>query len=343
MFSPGKGVNELADKYTDKDYLFLTALLRARQANMLTGEMLGQMLDSGSFNEAARTLAETGWPDMAAMESKEIDKTLSKRRNSIFADVAAMCPQSEVVDLFRVRYDYHNAKALIKGEGAGVRADSLISDAGRVPKERLEKAFLEDDYRSVPGLLGSAMREAKAVLARTDNPQMADFIIDRAYFAEMKQMAAKLGNTFAADYVKLSIDIANLRTCVRCVRMQKNSEFLESVLIPGGTVSTERLIQAVFSGEGLQGVFVSPAFQTAVSLGNDAMKGGRLTQFELECDNVVNRFLTGAKMKGFGPEAVIGYLSAEENNITAVRMVLSGLLAGIEPERLKERLRETYV
>lgn len=333
----------MADKYTDKDYLFLTALLRARQANMLTGEMLEQMLDSGSFQEAARTLAEAGWPDMSAMEGKEIDKVLAERRNGIFADVGGMCPQSEVVDFFRIRYDYHNAKALIKGEGAGVKAGSLISDAGRVPGDKLEKAFLEDDYRSVSTFLGSAMREAKAVLARTDNPQMADFIIDKAYFAEMKVLADGLGNAFAGDYVKLNIDIANLRTAVRCVRMQKNSEFLESVLISGGTVSPQRLVQAVFSGEGLQGVFVSSVFQNAVSLGNEAMKGGRLTSFELECDNVINRFVTGAKMKGFGPEAVIGYMAAEENNITAVRMILSGLLAGIEPERLKERLRETYV
>ena len=38
-----------------------------------------------------------------------------------------------------------------------------------------------------------------------------------------------------------------------------------------------------------------------------------------------------------------GYLTAEEGNTMAVRMVLTGLLAGIAPERLKERLRESYV
>lgn len=36
-------------------------------------------------------------------------------------------------------------------------------------------------------------------------------------------------------------------------------------------------------------------------------------------------------MSGFGSPLVVGYLAAEENNITAVRMVLTGLLAGIEP------------
>jgi len=40
---------------------------------------------------------------------------------------------------------------------------------------------------------------------------------------------------------------------------------------------------------------------------------------------------------------VVGYLAAEENAITTVRMILTGLLSGIDPDRLKERLRDTYV
>jgi ABC-type uncharacterized transport system permease subunit len=35
-------------------------------------------------------------------------------------------------------------------------------------------------------------------------------------------------------------------------------------------------------------------------------------------------------------------VAAVESDITAVRMILTGLLAGIHPEQLKERLRDTY-
>jgi vacuolar-type H+-ATPase subunit C/Vma6 len=45
----------------------------------------------------------------------------------------------------------------------------------------------------------------------------------------------------------------------------------------------------------------------------------------------------------FGPELVVWYLTVEETNIINVRMILSGLREGIDPERLRERLRETYV
>ena len=333
----------MSTKIMDRDYLFLTSLLRAREANMLTGERLEQMLAAGSFAEAAKLLAEAGWPDLSELDRSSVDAALTERREAIFAELARLAPLAEVVDLFRVRYDYHNAKTIIKGEGAGVEAGHLVSGAGRVSRERLEQAFTENDYRFVPSVLGQAMREAKSILARTGNPQLADFILDRACYAEMRSAADALDCRFAADYVTLLIDGANLRTGVRCARMQKDQEFVKSALIPGGSVSVERLAQAVSTGEGITGLFATNAYKTAATLGSEAIHGGRMTAFELECDNTVNRYLSDARRMSFGSEAAVGYLAAEESNITAVRMVLTGLLAGIDPARLKERLRDSYV
>ncbi|MCC8079065.1 MAG: hypothetical protein LIO57_03240 [Oscillospiraceae bacterium] len=38
----------------------------------------------------------------------------------------------------------------------------------------------------------------------------------------------------------------------------------------------------------------------------------------------------------------MAYIAALESEITSVRMILTGLLAGINRETLRERLRETY-
>ena len=52
-----------------------------------------------------------------------------------------------------------------------------------------------------------------------------------------------------------------------------------------------------------------------------------------------------AKAKGvpFGAEAVIGYLVAKEIEFTAVRIIMSGRMAGISGDTIRERLREAYV
>jgi V/A-type H+/Na+-transporting ATPase subunit C len=90
-------------------------------------------------------------------------------------------------------------------------------------------------------------------------------------------------------------------------------------------------------------LFASTPLNKAAELGDAAATGGRLTEFERECDNAVNRYITAARSCGFGPEIVLAYLAAEENTTTAVRMVLTGRLAGVSREHMKERLRESYV
>jgi hypothetical protein len=64
---------------------------------------------------------------------------------------------------------------LVKAEGAGTDGQALLSDAGRVRPQTMVDAFFNDSYRFLPEPLGRVLREAKGVLARTGNPQLADF------------------------------------------------------------------------------------------------------------------------------------------------------------------------
>lgn len=332
-----------AKKTADTEYLYLSAMLKAREANMLTRDKMERMLASGGFSEAAKLLQESGWPDMTGLTAAGVDKALSARRAEIFAELERTIPEKEVVGVFRAKYDYHNAKAIIKGEGASVDAGHILSRSGSVDPAKLETAFQEDNYSDIPKTLGEAMAEAKNLLARTDNPQAADFVLDRAYFAQLLEMAGRVTSPFLKDYVRTLIDSANIRTVVRCFRMGKDPDFMRQALIDGGNIPMDFAVRGTVTADELNELFGSTVFREAAALGGAALEGGAMTRFEKACDNAVNAFLDKARRTGFGSEVAVGYLAAEESAITAVRMILTGLLSGIDPERLKERLRDTYV
>ena len=330
-------------KISDREYLYLSAMLKAREANMLTRDKLERILAAGSFNDAAKLLQESGWPDMSDQTAAGVDKLLSKRREEIFAELERTIPEREVVEVFRTRYDYHNAKAIIKGEGVGADAEHILSGAGTVEPKKLLEAYREEDFRDIPAILGAAMTEARGVLARTDNPQAADFVLDRAYFAQLLELAGRVTSPYLGAYVRTLIDSANIRTVVRCFRMGKDADFMRKALIDGGNVSMDFAVRGTVTADELAELFGTTVFREAAVLGGAALEGGPMTQFEKACDNAVNAFLDTARRTGFGSEVAVGYLAAEENAITTVRMVMTGLLSGIDPERLKERLRDTYV
>ena len=68
-----------------------------------------------------------------------------------------------------------------------------------------------------------------------------------------------------------------------------------------------------------------------------------MTVFEKACDDAVLRAAGAARRVPFGVEVALGYLAAKEAEWMAVRTVLSGRMAGVPAEALRERLREQYV
>ncbi len=254
-----------------------------------------------------------------------------------------MVPEAQLVQLFRLKYDYHNAKALIKAQAMGVECDAILSQRGTVPPQKLHAAFYEEDYRDVPPVLAQAMASAAAILAHTTNPQAADFELDRAYFAQMLDLADGLSDGgFAKGYVQLQIDSTNLRAAVRTRRMAKDADFLKTALIPGGTIGTDRVLAAFDSAEALTALYGNTWLGNAAAAGAAAMGGGALTAFELLCDNALMDYIRAAKLRSFGAAHVTAYLAAMENETTAARMILTGRLAGLQPAVIRERLRETY-
>jgi len=189
-------------------------------------------------------------------------------------------------------------------------------------------------------MLAKSLEEARSVIKRTENAQLADFVLDRAYFAEMKETAEKLYSPFLSNYVNLAIDGANLRATVRTMRMGRDIDFLRGALINGGNVDTEQLAEAAYSDDGFASLFSSSEYKEAALLGAEAAHGGRLTEFEKNCDNVLINYFGEARHTSFGAQPVIAYIGALENEITAARMILSGKLSGVKPSLIRERLRD---
>ena len=320
-------------------YLCLSAMLRARETRMLTADRAARMLEASGFEESVKLLADCGYEDLSGLNAAGIDAALSERRAAILSELENLVPDKALVELFRLKYDYHNAKAVLKGEAMGVDPLRLMSSSGRVAPEKLKAAFDEERVSDLPPVLGAAMVEAGSTLARTANPQLADFELDRACFDEMKTIAAELDNPFLAGYVKLLIDAANLKSAVRTARMRKSADFLSSVLIKGGA-DVDRIAAA--DGDGLAAIFAHTPLEKAAAAGAEAIAGGSMTVFELLCDNAVNDYLRSAKLVSYGPEVVAAYIAAVETEITAVRMILTGSLAGVDAETIKERLRDLY-
>ena len=117
-------------KVKDTNYLAITAMLAARETKMLSAERMERMIDAPTNEEAAKILEECGYGDLSGLSAKDAGAALEAHIAALFDEVEGMVPEAQLVQLFRLKYDYHNAKALIKADkGAEARPilDSLVA------------------------------------------------------------------------------------------------------------------------------------------------------------------------------------------------------------------------
>ena len=335
-----KGWFVLTNNYIkDTDFLGLTSMLRSRMSRMLDAEKLERLVSTADTDDVAKQLTDAGYPDMSGMDSRDVDKVLCAYRSAIFSDLARDENAGDIVDMFRMKYDYHNIKVLVKSAGSAV---SLLSDSGRVPAEKVADAYIREETDQLPKDMHSAITEVQDVLARTGDSQLADIAADKAYFAALGALAEKTGSSFLTGYVRLMVDSANLRTLVRSARMEKTLEFVLGALIEGGSMMPST-IAPFYSAEGIAEVFSTTRLAEAAALGSAAIPRGPLTAFERECDNALADYLADASLVSFGPGPVAAYLSHLENEIMSIRVIITSKLSGASPETIRERLRDCHV
>lgn len=327
----------------DTDYLSISTRVRAMENRLFSRERRERMIDARTDEEALKILAECGYAEPEDLSVSALNRVLTEARADLFADLRSAVPQPALVEVFQIKYDYHNLKVLVKAEALGTNADRLLMTGGRYVPQELAEAYRRGTLGDYPESLRHAAEEAREILNASGDPQASDLVLDRACYEEMSAAAKESGSTFLQGYVRLAVDAANLRTAVRCQRMGAGNETLAGSMLPGGNVEP-RTIAAAKGGELARRLAGTP-LEGAAELGAEltAAGSGTLTAFETSCDNALNNYLSQAKRVAFGEAPVVAFLCTREAEATAIRTILAGRKAGLSGDAIRERMRESYV
>ncbi|MCK4648278.1 V-type ATPase subunit, partial [bacterium] len=239
----------------------------------------------------------------------------------------------ELTDLFRLRYDFHNLKVLLKNKSKEkpLPLEELpFIDLGTIAplKIGLAKKFLQ------------IQKEAVIAFEETKNPQDIDIILDKEYYRLCVEKAEESENEFVINLLRMVIDLANIKIFFRCRTLKRNKNFFSKVLIEGGSL-TKRLFLEFYEKEErafLRKLFFTPYAKVIMGYEKEGLKG-----LELSCDNFLLEYIKKTKFVTAGLEVLIAYLIAKENEIKLLRSVLTGKINEIPAQMIRERMRETFV
>ena len=321
----------------NKIYPFAVASIRSMENKLLTKQKLMQMADAKDAGEALRILCETDYGKTVIEDVYDFEKMIQNHLEEEYQAVGKLIPSETFMDIFRFKNDYHNIKVLIKEEIAKVNGKKYLIKGGSIPLESLQKNFRDRNYVELPNIKAEAVQEAIEMYAKTKNARYIDTILDRACFQVMSDSAHKLGNEYVSRYVSKLADMTNLKTLLRVWRLKRTEEELEDSIVPGGELPADLIIRA-FKNDIIQ-VMKETSYGT---LCETYMPQG-FTAFEKACDDYLMGYVKDAKYKTLTPEPVAAYILAKETEAKCVRIIMTCKLQEIDPETIKERVREAYV
>lgn len=326
----------------DTDYLALSSRLHVLETRLLGAERMERMIEARDSAEAAKVLTECGYGELSEVSSAGLEKCLGAAQAELFREMGKHLPDPGILAVFQIKYDYHNAKVLVKARAKGASPAPLLVGGGRYDPAKLREDFQEDKLEEYPETFRAAIVRAGEALSSTGDPQLCDFILDKACYEELSAAAKATKSGLLMGYVALMTDAANLRAWVRAARLGKDEDFLREVLLPGGNVDPNALARA--GADGLTALFKDTPLAKAAEAGAAlAVPGGApLTRFEKLCDDAVTAYMQPARRVPFGEETAIGYLYAREAELTAIRTIMSGRLSGQSGDVIRSRLRTPY-
>lgn len=323
----------------EKTYNYAVARIRVLEKNLLNKQTLNNMAEAKSAEEALRVLTDAGYGDAAEqINVHDYEALLSKEVEKTYALMRELAPQEDMFNVFLYKNDYQNLKVLLKQEVSGVNGEAYLVSGGTVDIEKMKDSLLNRSFNELPEIMAQALREALAAYGKTQNGQIIDIILDKALYKNMSETAKKSKNYFVIQLVETMCDLANIKTLMRIRAMKKDYEVFEAAFLPGGSIRKDMFSDA-FKSDTPAAVFYITRY------GNICEQGfaGSFTEFERLCDNFLIEYIKQAKYIHLTIEPLIAYLFAREAEIKMARIIMTSKLNGISTEKIKERLRESYV
>ena len=321
-----------------EQYYYAVARTAELENKLLSRAKLDQLTEAQDAPSALRALSGTVYAESAESLQKpeEFEGMLTAQIRAVLSYIREVCPDKALADLYLIAYDVFNLKVLLRCEKTGKDPVRLMSSLGIYEPPALTDAFESGDFSKYPKAVGEAVSTVHKALSAGSPVSVIDLTLDRAQYAAQAGYAKKCRNNFIKNYVRVSIDLANLRDFLRTRTRGKGAYY--AIFIEGGTLPIEFFDDCFDNTDALsKKLDFTPYAPIAKSAGE-----GDPAAFERDCDDYLTEYVRAGKKIPFGPEPLMGYVSAKLTEVAQLRIILVGKINGMRPEVIRQRLRQLF-
>lgn len=319
-----------------QDFTYAVARIRFRETKLLSDTDLNALLMSSDADAVMRLLRDKGWGDNTDCRPEEL---LALEENKLWEFINETVDDISVLNFLLISNDYHNLKVILKCITRDLEPDSMLIEDSVEDAQAIYKAIKSREYGDLPEYLQEVAQDAMTTLLQTSDGQLCDIIVDKACMEHVYRLGKESKSDIIRLYCELFVAAADIKIAIRCANTKKKLDFIRRALAECDTLDVERLAQAACEGKDEVIAYLGTTeYRSAVEAIETSMSA-----FEKWCDDYMTNAMKPQKWEPFGIGPVVAYIIARQNEIKAVRMILSAKLNDLSENTIKERLRDMYV
>jgi len=326
----------------DLRYGFVNGRVRALETALLDHQRYERLVRASSSQEFRSLLADTVYGRYLAEDgTTSVERALAHSAADAIDFVSQYCEDEWLLQMFRMRVDFHNLKTVVKEGLAGREVDAdHLRQGGDWDLERLE-ALASGQADAGPAEVRKAVVEAVKAATEEANvePAVLDVVLDRLEQKLSLDLAS--GSRFVMGYLDVHADVENIRTLVRTKVLREEKVSFERALLAGGTVVPEELLDAWNDElDSLPSRLRRTMFGQLAEEGIAGFRRGTMLKLERRCREYKLSYLLETRYMTFGHEPLFAYYHFRENEADNLRQLHAAKQAGLEEALCREMVAQ---
>ncbi|WP_025728030.1 V-type ATPase subunit [Atopobacter phocae] len=333
---------------TDQAYNSVNTTVRVLENELLDRADFESLLQADGLREALVQLKKTRYAfDVDELEeSKNFEAVLTNELAAGYQRLFDEVSDQRVINIFALRYTYHNLKVLLKARFTKQNLSHLIIPIGSFKKKSLQNLVQTGQSEHLPAVMVEGVVGAIEDYETYHRVQTADVFMDTYYFKHLRKLSEELNDERFTFLIDTLIDLENMNTLLRSRRQEQSRSFMMTVLSSSGTITKTDLVNESDTGDVADAIklFEHKEYKDHLA----SIFSGDTSEYdpvklELLNDRVLHSFLETAVFEGFGPMPVLAYLFALEMEVKNLRLILVGKNNGFSVDQIRERMHPIYV
>ena len=317
-------------------FVFQNAKIKHMESKLITSQSVQRLIECATPDDAFKVLLEMGFGSGIPVETNDFDTLFAHEEENAVALLKEF-NVSDALNAFLVEIDYLNLKSVFKAHATNTDFSSTLVGLYDVN----EMKALVDGVESEN--LPREMKEAVAYLLELEkaeklSPRIIDVTIDRAMFKHILSLVKKSGNLAKRYYIK-KIDYLNILSFLRVKKLSLPLDFFEKGFIEGGTLAEDVFASAFDSMEKFKENTKQTEFREVVEKTADTQD---IVALEVAIDNDLLKMFRDEFNDLFSIAPIVSYYLTKRTEIKLTKLIVAGIKNHVDPQLIKERMREIY-